>query len=80
MDSVFRGQDQLGIGDAANLFHMQTNLRIGCVMLRHYLEEREGNIALALSDYYKNNIWSDGKENASVEFGNRIAMTMRRWE
>jgi hypothetical protein len=31
----------IGDGDAARLFHMQTNLRFGCVILRHYLD-REG--------------------------------------
>ena len=30
----------IGDGDAAKLFHMQTNLRFGCVILRHYLERR----------------------------------------
>ncbi|MBC7954609.1 MAG: lytic transglycosylase domain-containing protein, partial [Cytophagales bacterium] len=27
----------IGNGDSARLFHMQTNLRFGCVILRHYL-------------------------------------------
>ena len=27
----------IGDGDAARLFHMQTNLRFGCTILRHYL-------------------------------------------
>ena len=28
----------IGDGDASRLFHMQTNLRFGCVILRHYLD------------------------------------------
>ena len=34
----------IGDGDAGKLFHMQTNLRFGCVILRHYIdrERRRG--------------------------------------
>ncbi|MEO8297998.1 MAG: transglycosylase SLT domain-containing protein, partial [Burkholderiales bacterium] len=28
----------IGDGDASRLFHLQTNLRFGCVILRHYLD------------------------------------------
>ncbi len=38
-------------GDAAKLFHMQTNLRFGCVILRHYLERERGDLFLALGRY-----------------------------
>ncbi|MBB1077403.1 lytic transglycosylase domain-containing protein [Rhodoferax sp. 4810] len=41
----------LGDGDASRLFHMQTNLRFGCVILRHYLERENGNQFLALGRY-----------------------------
>lgn len=42
----------IGDGDAGKLFHTQTNLRFGCVILRHYLVEREnGNLFLALGRY-----------------------------
>ena len=41
----------LGDGDAARLFHMQTNLRFGCVILRHYLERERGDLYLALGRY-----------------------------
>ncbi len=38
--------------DPAMLFHMQTNLRFGCVILRYYLLEREnGNLFMALGRY-----------------------------
>jgi soluble lytic murein transglycosylase-like protein len=41
----------LGDGDAAKLFHMQTNLRFGCVILRHYLDREQGDLFLALGRY-----------------------------
>ena len=41
----------IGDGDAGKLFHMQTNLRFGCVILRHYLEIEKGDLFLALGRY-----------------------------
>jgi soluble lytic murein transglycosylase-like protein len=41
----------LADGDASRLFHMQTNLRFGCVILRHYLDREAGNLFLALGRY-----------------------------
>ncbi|MDD2924219.1 lytic transglycosylase domain-containing protein [Rhodoferax sp.] len=41
----------IGDGDAGKLFHMQTNLRFGCVILRHYLDRENGNLFLALGRY-----------------------------
>ena len=40
-----------GEGDASRLFHMQTNLRFGCVILRHYLDRENGNLFMALGRY-----------------------------
>jgi soluble lytic murein transglycosylase-like protein len=37
--------------DASVLFQAQTNLRFGCVILRHYLDLEKGNLALALGRY-----------------------------
>jgi hypothetical protein len=34
-----------------NLFHMRTNLRYGCTILRHYLDLEKGNLFLALGRY-----------------------------
>jgi soluble lytic murein transglycosylase-like protein len=42
---------QIGDGDASRLFHMQTNLRFGCVILRHYLDIERGNLSMALGRY-----------------------------
>ncbi|MDB5998535.1 MAG: lytic transglycosylase [Rhizobacter sp.] len=41
----------IGDGNAARLFHMQTNLRFGCVILRHYLAIENGDLFLALGRY-----------------------------
>ncbi len=41
----------IGDGDAGKLFHMQTNLRFGCVILRHYVERERGNLFMALGRY-----------------------------
>ena len=40
-----------GESDASRLFHMQTNLRFGCVILRHYLDRENGSLFMALGRY-----------------------------
>jgi soluble lytic murein transglycosylase-like protein len=55
-----------------NLFHARTNLRFGCVILRHYLQVEKGNLANAL-----------GRYNGSLgrpEYPQRVMHAMRvRW-
>ncbi|AKJ31292.1 lytic transglycosylase domain-containing protein [Caldimonas brevitalea] len=41
----------IGDGDPGKLFHMQTNLRFGCVILRHYVDIEKGDLYLALGRY-----------------------------
>lgn len=41
----------IGDGDPGKLFHMQTNLRFGCVILRHYLDREKGDQFMALGRY-----------------------------
>ena len=41
----------LSDGDAGKLFQMQTNLRFGCVILRHYIDLEKGDLFLALGRY-----------------------------
>ena len=41
----------IGDGDASKLFHMQTNLRFGCVILRHYLDRERGDRFMGLGRY-----------------------------
>ena len=62
----------LGDGDAGNLFHMQTNLRFGCVILRHYLERERGNLFLALGRY--------NGSRGQAPYPNAVLATKRLWE
>jgi soluble lytic murein transglycosylase-like protein len=41
----------IGDGDPGKLFHMQTNLRFGCVILRHYLNAEKGDLFMTLGRY-----------------------------
>jgi len=41
----------IGDGDPSRLFHMQANLRFGCVILRHYLDQEKGDLFMALGRY-----------------------------
>lgn len=40
-----------GDGDYRKLFHMQTNLRYGCSILRMYIDMEKGNLFMALGRY-----------------------------
>jgi soluble lytic murein transglycosylase-like protein len=61
----------IGDGDASKLFHMQTNLRFGCVILRHYLERERGDLFLALGRY-------NGSRGRS-EYPNAVFAARQRW-
>jgi len=41
----------IGDGNPASLFDLVTNIRYGCVILRHYLDLENGNLFLALGRY-----------------------------
>ena len=41
----------IGDNDRRKLFHMQTNLRYGCAILRLYIDMEKGNLYLALGRY-----------------------------
>ena len=62
----------LGDGDAGKLFHMQTNLRFGCVILRHYLDRENGNLFLGLGRYNG----SRGK----APYPDAVSAARRNWE
>jgi len=53
-----------------NLFNLRTNLRYGCVILRHYLDIEHGNLSRALGRYNG----SLGK----TKYPNLVLRTMRR--
>ena len=60
----------IGDGEPARLFHLQTNLRFGCVILRHYLDRERGDLFMALGRYNG----SRGKaEYPNLVFGARKA-------
>jgi len=62
----------IGDGDASRLFHMQTNLRFGCVILRHYLSIERGDLFLALGRY-------NGSRGRS-DYPNMVFAARRQWE
>ena len=64
--------DETVRGDAGKLFHMQTNLRFGCVILRHYLEREKGDLFLALGRY-------NGSRGKSP-YPNAVLAARRAWE
>lgn len=41
----------IGDGDEGRLFQLQTNLRFGCVILRHYLDSERGDLFMGLGRY-----------------------------
>jgi len=55
-----------------NLFHLRTNLRYGCVILRHYLDRESGDLTRALGRY-------NGSLGRS-EYPAAVAAAMRRYE
>lgn len=62
----------IGDGDAARLFHMQSNLRFGCVILRHYLDIEKGDLFLALGRY--------NGSRGRPEYPNAVLGARKRWE
>jgi soluble lytic murein transglycosylase-like protein len=55
-----------------NLFHLRTNLRYGCVILRHYLERESGDLSRTLGRY-------NGSLGRS-EYPAAVSAAMRRYE
>lgn len=61
----------IGDGDPSRLFHMQTNLRFGCVILRHYLDMEKGNLFLALGRY--------NGSRGRAEYPNAVFAARKHW-
>lgn len=61
----------IGDGDPGKLFHMQTNLRFGCVILRHYIDRENGDLFMALGRYNG----SRGKDT----YPNLVYGAQRQW-
>ena len=62
----------IGDGNPSRLFHMQTNLRFGCVILRHYLDLERGDLYLALGRY--------NGSRGRPEYPNAVFASRRLWE
>jgi soluble lytic murein transglycosylase-like protein len=61
----------IGDGDATKLFDARTNLRFGCLILRHYLDIEKGDMFRAL-----------GRYNGSLgraEYPNAVFSAARKW-
>ncbi len=61
----------IGDGDPSRLFHLQTNLRFGCVILRHYLDIERGDLFLALGRY--------NGSRGRAEYPNLVFGARRQW-
>lgn len=62
----------IGDGQPSRLFHMQTNLRYGCAILRMYIDMERGNLYMALGRYNG----SRGKP----DYPNAVRAAWKRWE
>jgi soluble lytic murein transglycosylase-like protein len=62
----------IGDGQPSKLFHMQSNLRYGCAILRMYIDMERGNLYLALGRYNG----SRGKP----DYPNAVRAAWKRWE
>lgn len=61
----------IGDGQVSRLFHMQTNLRFGCVIMRHYLDREQGDLFLALGRY--------NGSRGRAEYPNAVLGARKRW-
>ena len=61
----------IGDGDAGKLFNMQTNLRFGCVILRHYLDRERGDTFMALGRY--------NGSRGRAEYPNAVYAAQKNW-
>jgi soluble lytic murein transglycosylase-like protein len=62
----------IGDGNRAKLFHMQTNLRYGCSILRMYIDMERGDLYLALGRY--------NGSRGQAEYPNAILAAWKKWE
>jgi soluble lytic murein transglycosylase-like protein len=62
----------IGDGDPAKLFHMQTNLRYGCSILRLYIDMERGDLFLALGRY--------NGSRGRPEYPNAVQGAWKQWE
>lgn len=59
-------------GSADKLFHMQTNLCFGCVILRYYLDRENGNLFMALGRY--------NGSRGQAPYPNAVLAAKKKWD
>ena len=62
----------IGDNDRSKLFHMQTNLRYGCSILRMYIDIEKGNLYLALGRY--------NGSRGRPKYPNAVLAAWKKWE
>ena len=62
----------LADGDASVLFQTQTNLRFGCVILRHYLDLEAGDLVMALGRY--------NGSRGQMPYPNAVLAAKKHWQ
>jgi soluble lytic murein transglycosylase-like protein len=62
----------LAEGDPSVLFQAQTNLRFGCVILRHYLNVEHGDLNLALGRY--------NGSRGQMQYPNAVLAAQKGWQ
>jgi soluble lytic murein transglycosylase-like protein len=62
----------IGDGQVNRLFHKQTNLRFGCVILRHYLDIEKGDLFMALGRY--------NGSRGRAEYPNLVFGARKQWD
>ena len=62
----------IGDNDPTRLFHMPTNLRFGCVILRHYLDREKGDLFMGLGRY--------NGSRGRAEYPNLVFGARKSWE
>jgi soluble lytic murein transglycosylase-like protein len=62
----------IGDNDRRKLFHMQTNLRYGCAILRMYLDMEQGNLYLALGRY--------NGSRGQPQYPHAVLAAWKKWE
>ncbi len=62
----------IGDGQPSRLFHMQTNLRYGCAILRLYIDMERGDLFLALGRY--------NGSRGQPDYPNAVRAAWKRWE
>ena len=70
---------KIGDGDAGKLFDAQTNLRFGCIVLRHFLDERHGDLKAALLDYVADSLNIVITDPRASPLADRIAWASEKW-